>query len=55
MKKEVVVIESSKDRSKLDLLDAALKEVEFPELIDQERCSRGKCPQYSGQTKSAGT
>jgi uncharacterized protein (DUF362 family) len=37
MKKEVVVIESAKDRSKFDLLDAALKEVEFPELIEDVR------------------
>lgn len=44
MKKEVVVIESAKDRSKLDLLDAALKEVEFPELMEEVRRSNGGKP-----------
>jgi uncharacterized protein (DUF362 family) len=42
MGKEVVVIESGKDRSKFDLLDAALEEVGFKELIDDECGRRGK-------------
>lgn len=44
MKKEVVVIESGKDRSKFSLLDAALEEVQFPALIEDVRRDTGSKP-----------
>ena len=42
MNKEVVVIESAKDRSKFDLLDAALEEAQFRALIDDMHSLTGK-------------
>jgi uncharacterized protein (DUF362 family) len=42
MKNEVVVIESGKGQSKFDLLDAALEEVEFPDLIEEMLHVTGK-------------
>ena len=42
MKKEVVVIESGKGRGKFELLDAALKEVQFPAFIEEVRGRTGK-------------
>jgi uncharacterized protein (DUF362 family) len=39
---EVVVIESGKGRSKFDLLDAALEEVDFPALLEDVRRDTGK-------------
>lgn len=42
MKQEVVVIESGKGRSKFDLLDAALKEARFEELLDEAWRKKGK-------------
>lgn len=42
MEKEIVVIESGKGRSKFDLLDAALEEVDFPALIEHVRKHTGK-------------
>lgn len=42
MNREVVVIESGKGRRKFDLLDAALEEVRFEELLDTVRSKSGK-------------
>ena len=42
MNREVVVIESGKGQSKSDLLDAALEEVRFEELLETVRSKSGK-------------